>query len=107
MGNDGFITGLKLWLIFFLAFFLMGYRDPKALAFSIFLGIIAGLAGRSIANGLAIKKPIAARPAAATPQATKGLRGAWRDRLDERARSVSSLLTQRQPRKNRNLKSKR
>jgi hypothetical protein len=48
MGNDGFSTGLKLCLIFFLTFYLLRYP----VFFSLMLGLAAGLAGNVIASAL-------------------------------------------------------
>ncbi|MEO1208213.1 MAG: hypothetical protein AAFX78_01590 [Cyanobacteria bacterium J06638_20] len=48
MGNDGFVTGLKLCLIFFLTFYLLQYP----VFFSLILGLAAGLAGNVIASAL-------------------------------------------------------
>jgi len=48
MGNDGFLTGLKLWLIFFITFFLLQY--PLGLA--LVLGLLAGLVGNVIGSAL-------------------------------------------------------
>jgi hypothetical protein len=50
--NDGFSTGLKVWMLFLLTFFLLGY--PVLL--SIFWGALAGLAGGIIAAGLQAKE---------------------------------------------------
>lgn len=44
MVDDGFTAALKLWLIFLVVFFLLGYPA----VFSIMLGAIAALAGKTI-----------------------------------------------------------
>jgi hypothetical protein len=50
--NDGFSTGLKVWMLFLLTFALLGY----SVVLSIFLGALAGLAAGIIAWGLQSKE---------------------------------------------------
>jgi len=50
--NDGFSTGLKVWMLFLLTFALLGY----SVLLSIFLGALAGLAAGIIAAGLQSKE---------------------------------------------------
>lgn len=72
MGNDGFLTGLKLWLIFFIAFFLLGYDIPL----SIILGAIAGVAGSTIAAAMAtLKVPKQLLPPRPSEQSASGRKG--------------------------------
>jgi len=52
VSNDGFSTGLKIWMLFLLTFALLGY--PVLL--SIFLGALAGLAGGIITAGFQSKE---------------------------------------------------
>ena len=54
MTNDGFTVGLKLWIVFMVAFVLLRYP----VVFSIFLGALAGWAGGTIAAYLKQAKPI-------------------------------------------------
>ncbi|GEM_PF-5526121 len=54
MTNDGFTVGLKLWIVFMVAFALLQY--PVVL--SILLGALGGWAGGSIARYLKQTKPI-------------------------------------------------
>jgi len=81
LDKSGIGTGLKLWLIFFLSFFLLGY--PLSLA--ILWAFIGSLAGGTIASHLNIKTP----PPMAKPinqgeeGASKRGRFDWRRRLEE------------------------
>lgn len=106
MGTEAFIAGLKLWLIFFLAFFLMGYRDPASLFLAMLFGVVAGLAGRTISQALTIKNMPPMRSAPSGSQSAKNQKG-LRFALEERARRVSELITQGRRRNSRSLKSKR
>ncbi|NJL36743.1 MAG: hypothetical protein HC879_11935 [Leptolyngbyaceae cyanobacterium SL_5_9] len=49
--NDGFSTGLKVWMLFLLTFALLGY----SVVLSIFFGALAGLAAGVIAWGFQSK----------------------------------------------------
>ncbi|MBW4651468.1 MAG: hypothetical protein KME20_00160 [Kaiparowitsia implicata GSE-PSE-MK54-09C] len=88
MKSEGVSTGLKLWLIFFLLFFLMQY--PVDL--SIFLGLIAALAGGYISYCLTIG--VAPPPAPVASVKKDGSRFNLRQRLEEAQRltTVRSLL---------------
>lgn len=89
--NSGVGTGLKLWLIFFLGFFLLRY--PVSL--SILWAIVGALAGGVIASQLNIIKPVPPK----TKQADRAgemtqERGRFnlRERFEERALGGASLL---------------
>lgn len=89
--NSGVGTGLKLWLIFFLGFFLLGY--PVVL--SILWAIVGALAGGVIATQLKIVKAIPPKPKPAdrAGEMTQE-RGRFnlRERFEERALGGSSIL---------------
>lgn len=55
MTNYGFTVGLKLWIVFMVAFVLLRYP----VVFSLFLGALAGWAGGTIAAYLKQTQPVA------------------------------------------------
>jgi hypothetical protein len=61
--NDGFSTGLKVWMLFLLVFALLGY----SVVLSIFLGALAGLAAGVIAWGLQSKETLEGKPSEKPP----------------------------------------
>ncbi|NEQ28208.1 MAG: hypothetical protein F6K28_56355 [Microcoleus sp. SIO2G3] len=79
MNNYGFESGLKYWLIFLLAFVLIGY-PPRP---SILWGAIAGIAGGYIAAAWMQKEMPKRPPADSSPAASNTLMGRAGRRLQE------------------------
>jgi len=86
--KSGIGTGLKLWLIFFLSFFFLGYPIVVAIPWA----IIGSLAGGVIASQVNIKTPPPmAKPIQKENGKTEG-RFNWRKRLEAGAQGSASFF---------------
>ncbi len=92
MAGEGFTAGLKFWLVFLLAFFLLGYSALLSIA----LGALGGIAGGFVISWWQTIEPVAnQRPAESIEEKAEPDQGRDRSAPQWRSRSRAPQPTSR------------